>query len=893
VSTVTLTIDGNQVTVPKGTTVLEAAWKAGSFIPTFCHDPELTKPGACRICVVDIKGARNLPASCVTEALEGMVVETASPAVIEARKTILELMLDNHPEDCLSCHQAGDCKLQDYSYFYNVRPGAFGGAKKDLKIEDDNIFIVRDMNKCILCGKCLRACEEKQGRAVIDFAYRGFRTKVATAMDKTLADSVCVACGSCVAVCPTGALTEKAMLGKGRKWEVEKVRTTCPFCGTGCNFDLNVKGGKVIGVTSNAASPVNGRDMCVKGRFGCDFVHSPNRLTKPLIKKNGEFVESSWDEALDLVASKLGEIKNKYGGDAIASLSSARCPNEDNYVLQKFMRAVCGTNNIDHCARTCHASTVTGLSMSFGSASMTNSFVDILHADVLFVIGANPTEAHPMVGAKILQAVAKGAKMVVADPRRIELAEKADYFMQIRPGTDIPLMNGLMHIILKENLHDKKFIEERTEGFAELEAVVKNYTPEKVSQITGVPVDVLYDVARLYAKAPNAVIVYTLGITEHICGTYNVMSTANMAMITGHIGRLGNGVSPLRGQNNVQGACDMGALPGDFSGYQKVANPEVIAKFEKAWGVKLNPKVGMMIPAMMDAAVEGKVKAMYIMGEDPVLTDPNAHHIRKAMESLDFLVVQELFMSETAKLAHVVLPGASFAEKDGTFTNAERRVQLVRKAIDPIADTRADWWIVCEIAKRMGYPMEYSWPGDIWDEMAALSPIFSGMNYQRLEHQGLQWPCPSLDHPGTAILHTKTFTRGLGLLKGIDHIPPAELPDEEYPYLLSTGRILSHYNVTTRQSRALSEYVPEEAAMVHPMDAKNLSVCDGDRLRVTSRRGSVTTGVQVTDKVQPGMIWMSFHHATTPTNELTVHAFDPISQTGEYKICAVQLEKVM
>jgi formate dehydrogenase alpha subunit len=893
VSTVTLTIDGNQITVPKGTTVLEAARKAGSFIPTLCHDPELTKPGACRICVVEIKGAKNLPASCVTEAAEGMVVETASPQVIEARKTILELMLDNHPQDCLSCHQSGDCKLQDYAYFYDVRPGAFGGETKNYDLEDDNIFIVRDMNKCILCGKCLRACEEKQGRAVIDFAYRGFRTKVSTALDKTLADSVCVACGSCVAVCPTGALTEKAMLGKGRKWEVEKVRTTCPFCGVGCNFDLNVKGGKVIGVTSNAASPVNGPDLCVKGRFGADFVHSPNRLTKPLIRKNGKFVESSWNEALDLVAGKLGEIKSKYGGDAIAALSSARCTNEDNYVMQKLIRAGCGTNNIDHCARTCHAPTVAGLAASFGSGAMTNSIEDILHTDLLFVIGANPTEAHPMVGAKMLQAVQKGTKLVVVDPRRIELADKADCFLQIKSGTDIPLMNGLMHIIIKEGLHDKKFVESRTEGFEELKATVEHYTPQRVSEMTGVPVNLLYDAARLYATAPNALICYTLGITEHVCGTYNVMSTANMAMLTGHIGRLGSGVSPLRGQNNVQGACDMGALPGDYHGYQKVANPEVHAKFEKAWGVKLDKNPGMMIPAMMDAAVEGRVKAMYIMGEDPVLSDPNANYIKKAMESLDFLVVQEIFLSETAKYADVILPGASFAEKDGTFTNAERRVQRVRKAIEPIADTRADWWIVCEIAKRMGYPMEYGWPGDIWDELAGLAPMFAGINYQKMDAEGIQWPCSSLDQPGTKILHTETFTRGLGLLKGIEHIPPAELPDEEYPFLLSTGRILSHYNVTTRNSPALSTFVPGEAAMIHPQDAANLCIDDADRLRVTSRRGSVTCGIQITDMVQPGMIWMSHHHASTPTNELTVHAFDSISQTGEYKICAVQLEKVM
>jgi formate dehydrogenase alpha subunit len=891
VSSVTLTINGQQVTVPKGTSVLYAARKIGVDIPTLCHDQELTRFGACRICVVEIPGMRNLPASCVTEATDGMVVFTESEAVAEARKTILELMLANHPMDCLICSKNGACSLQNYAYRYDVQGNAFPGEKHNYPIENENPFIVRDMNKCILCGKCVRACAEIQGRSVIDFAYRGFDAKVSPAMDLPLGESECVFCGSCVAVCPVGALSEKAMLGKGRTWEVKKVRTTCPFCGVGCNYDLNVKDGKVIGITSNPDSPVNGRHTCIKGRFGTDYIHSPQRLTRPLIKKNGEFVEATWDEALDLVAAKLGEIKDKYGSDAIAALSSARCTNEDNYVLQKFIRARIGTNNVDHCARTCHASTVAGLAISFGSGAMTNSFNDILTTDLLFVIGANATEAHPIAGAKMLQAVQKGTKLVVADPRRIELAERADYWLQHKPGTDIPLMNGLMHIIIKEDLYDKRFVEERTEGFEELKATVEKYPPEKVSEITGVPAEILYDVARLYATSHNALICYTLGITEHVCGVDNVMSTANMAMLTGHIGRAGSGVNPQRGQNNVQGACDMGALPNVYPGYQQVVSPEAQAKFEKAWGVKLSGKLGLMIPDIMDSAVEGKIKAMYIMGEDPVLTDPDAHHIHKAMNNLEFLVVQEIFMSETAKYADVILPGASFAEKDGTFTNSERRVQRVRKAIEPIADSKADWEIVCSVSNRMGYPMNYSWPGEIFDEMAALTPSYGGMNYDRIDAKGLQWPCPTLDHPGTPILHTQSFTRGKGLLKGIEHVPPAELPDAEYPYLLSTGRILYHYNVTTRHSKGLGTHRPEEMAQVNPIDACVLGVNTGDKVEVASRRGSLTTKIAVTDKVPPGMIWMSFHHAETPTNQLTVNAFDPVSKTGEYKIAAVKLKK--
>jgi formate dehydrogenase alpha subunit len=523
---------------------------------------------------------------------------------------------------------------------------------------------------------------------------------------------------------------------------------------------------------------------------------------------------------------------------------------------------------------------------------MTNSFSDILKTDLLFVIGSNATEAHPMAGAKMLQAVQKGIKMVVVDPRRIELAEKADYWLQLKPGTDIPLLNGLMHIIIKEDLYDKKFVEERTEGFEELKATVENYPPEKVSEMTGIPVEDLYDVARLYATSYNALICYTLGITEHICGVFNVMSIANLAMLTGHIGRPGSGVNPQRGQNNVQGACDMGALPNVYPGYQPVINPDAQAKFEKAWGVPLSGKLGLTIPDMMDAAVEGKVKAMYILGEDPVLTDPDAHHIRKAMSKLDFLVVQELFMSETAKYADVILPGASFGEKDGTFSNSERRVQRVRKAIDPIANTKADWQIVCEVSNHMGYPMNFASPEEIFNEMASLTPSYCGMNYERIDAKGLQWPCPTLDHPGTPVLHTQSFTRGKGLFKGIDHVPPAEMPDAEYPYLLSTGRILYHYNITTRYSQGLDAHRPEEMAQINPVDACKFGVETGGKLRVTSRRGSVVTKVVVTDKVPAGLIWMSFHYWETPTNELTVDAFDPISKTGEYKVAAVKLEKI-
>jgi len=534
---------------------------------------------------------------------------------------------------------------------------------------------------------------------------------------------------------------------------------------------------------------------------------------------------------------------------------------------------------------------VAGLATSFGSGAMTNSINEILGAELLFLIGTNTTEAHPVIGYKMKQARRKGAKLIVVDPRRTELAAEADYWLQIKPGTDIPLLNAIMHVIIKEDLYDKKFIEERTENFEALKQTVEKYTPEYASEICGVPAEDIYAVARLYATTDKAGIFYTLGITEHICGTNNVMSIANLAMLTGHIGRESTGVNPLRGQNNVQGACDMGALPNVFPGYQKVTDPAVREKFEKAWGVSLPAEVGLMIPEMFDRANSGEIKAMYILGENPVLTDPNANHIKSGLEKLEFLVVHELFLTETAQYADVVLPAASFAETDGTFTNTERRVQRVRKAIEPIPG-RTNWQTIMEMSSRMGYPMHYNSAEEIFNEMASLTPSYQGMSYARIDKNGLQWPCPTPDHPGTKFLHANTFTRGKGLFQGIDHIPPAELPDEEYPFLLSTGRILFHYNVTTPYSAGINSIWNEEYAEVNPDDASRLGVTTGDQVKITSRRGEVTTKVQVTDRVPPGVIWMSFHYAESPTNVLTSAAVDPVTKTGEYKVCAVNVEKL-
>jgi len=886
-----LIINGKEVEAPAGSTVLQAADIAGISIPRLCYDPDLSPMGACRLCVVEVEGNRLLPAACVTPVMKGMIVQTESPAVIEARKTILELLVANHPLDCMTCDKLGDCKLADLCYMYNVKDSSFKGEKHDYAIDDSNPFIIRDLNKCVLCGACVRACEEMTGKDNLSYLKRGFNRKATTAGDVPYIESDCVFCGQCVAVCPTGALTEKTMAGKARRWDIERVQTTCPFCGTGCSFDLAVKDKKVIGVLSNPNAPVNGRSLCVKGRFGWDFIYNEKRLKTPLIKRNGKFEEASWDEAFDLIARKFNENKAKNGPDSFAALSSARCTNEESFLVQKFTRAYLGTNNVDHCARTCHAPSVAGLANSFGSGAMTNILNEITNeAELLFLIGINPTESYPVVGYKMRQAHRHGCKLIVCDPRRTELAAEADIWVQQKHGTDIPLLNGLMHIIIKEGLEDKNFIETRTENYEAMKALAADYTPERVSELTGIAVEDLYRVARLYATTDKAMIFYSLGITEHICGTRNVMSIANLAMLTGHIGRPGVGVNPVRGQNNVQGACDMGALPNVYSGYQSVTDKAARDKHEKAWGAALPDKVGLKIPEMFEAAYEGKVKAMYILGENPVLTDGNANYIKKALENLDFLVVQELFLTETAEFADVVLPGASFAECDGTFTNTERRPQLVRKAIEPLPG-QANWETICQMVTRMGYPMNYNHPSEIWAEMSSLSPSMAGISFDRLEKESVHWPCPSDDHPGTPILHIGKFTRGLGGFQPNDHIPPGELPDDDYPILLCTGRIMQHYNVTTQYSAGLNSVWDKEMTQVHPLQAEKLGVVTGSRMKVTSRRGSLITNVWVTDQVQPGVIWMAHHHSETPTNELTSHHVCDIAGTYEYKVCAVKIEK--
>jgi len=888
----TVTIDGRETRVEPGTTVFEAASSLGIHIPHLCHHPILKPSGACRLCVVEVEGARGLMTACTTPVADGMKVETRTPRVVQARRVIIDLLLSNHPQDCLTCDSCGDCRLQDYAYEYGVEKSSYVGERGGRGYDESNPFIARDHDKCILCGRCVAVCQEVQGVAAIDYVGRGFTTKISTPYDDPLEDTPCEFCGNCVQVCPVGALTPRRSAGLGRTWETRKVDTVCPYCGVGCRIDLHVRDGRIVGA-SGADGPANHGLLCVKGRFGYEFVGSPDRLTTPLVRRNGSLKPASWDEALGLVARRFSEIRERSGPDALAGLSSAKCTNEENYLVQKLVRAVFGTNNVDHCARLCHASTVTGLAHAFGSGAMTNSIEEIAEADALFIIGSNTTETHPVIALRVREAVSRGARLVVADPRRIELANIADIYLRQRPGTDVALLNGLMHVILEEGMHDVDFIETRTEGFADFHQALEEYTPERVEEITGVPAEDLVKAARIIGSAQRVSTLFAMGLTQHTCGTDNVLSVANLAMLTGNVGRHGCGVNPLRGQNNVQGACDMGALPNVYPGYQKVDDADARSRFEEAWGVSLPEKPGLTVVEMMDAAAKGDIKGMYIVGENPMVSDPDVGHVEEALKKLDFLVVQDIFLTPTAELADVVLPAASFAEKEGTFTNTERRVQALSKALDPVGESRPDWRIVCDLARAMGYEMRYGSPADVLDEIASLTPIYGGIRAHRLGREGLQWPCPDEGHPGTAFLHAGRFSRGKGRFSAVRFAPPAESPDDEYPFTLTTGRILYHYHTGTmsRRVEGLNELRPGAYVEISPSAADGLGVADGDQVTLVSRRGRVRATAKVTPGIADDVVFMPFHFAEAAANRLTNPALDPKAKIPELKVCAVRVEK--
>jgi predicted molibdopterin-dependent oxidoreductase YjgC len=937
---VAFSIDGLKIKANEGDTILRAALENDIYIPHLCYHPDLKPFGGCRLCMIEIEG-RGLTISCKAPVEEGIKVITESPDINKVRRIAAELLIANHYSECLQCVRNTDCKLQEVATYIGIEEGRLARLKRtvrNLPIDDSNPFFIRDPNKCVLCGICVRTCEEINGTSAIDFAFRGYETKISPLMGKPIRESKCESCGECVVRCPTGALVCKNYQRPARE-----TKTICPYCGTGCGIYLGVRGNEIVSVRGNPDSPVNKGQLCVKGRFGYHFVNHPDRLTTPLIKRNGTFVKASWDEALDLVASEIKKAQDKYGPEALAGLASAKVTNEENYLFQKLLRSL-GTNSVDNCARRCHAATVVALSTVLGSAAMTNPIEGIPDADVILVSGVNPTETEPIIGYRIREAVRRGARLIVADPRRISLAKIADIHLQLVPGTDIALINALAHVIIKEGLQDAEYIKNRTHGFEHLEEFLKEYTPEYASKVTGVSAQDITMAAQLFAKGRGATF-YSMGVTQHTSGAENVAALTNLSLLTANLGVPHGGINPLRGQNNVQGACDMGCLPNVLTGYQPVygdrftdtywrrlkleegkpvappeeeidtaniiadtieferpvyrgmsVSAEIRAKFSKAWGVKLSDAPGRTISEMFHENPSRRCQVIYIMGENPVLTDPNGSHVRKCLKEMDFVVVQDIFLSETAQYADVVLPAASFAEKDGTFINTERRVQRVRKAIEPRGDSKPDWEILTLLASKFDLEWNYISTEEIWDEIRKLTPhYFGGMSYERLEKVGLQWPCPTEDHPGTPIMHKGKFARGIAEFSTVDYRPlAAEATDEDYPFILTTARKLYQYHTRsmTGRTEGLNLLLKEELMEISPVDALKLELSAGDTVEVASRRGTICTKICITDSVPPGVVCMSFHFAETPTNTITNPAVCNMSVASGLKVAAVRIKKI-
>jgi len=893
-----VTINGRPLKGLAGQTIMELARDNGIPIPHLCNDRRMEPAGACRMCLVEVEGEQDPVTACTSEIKEGMVVQTETEQVRALRKTILELLFYEHTGECAVCDDLGICKLQRYGYEYGLDDNVFKSSEPVVVRENyttGSEAFEYDPNKCIRCGRCVRICEEVQCAAALTFKDRAADVQISTAFDMELNDSTCVLCGQCISTCPTGALYEHQAKGQGQQKDFVLTRTTCPYCGVGCQMDLNVNPGtnRIIRVTSKKGCVPNDGNLCVKGRFGFSYVHSSERLTKPLIRENGTFREAQWDEAIELTGRRLREIRDKYGPDSIAFLSSCRCTNEENYLMQKIARTAGGTNNIDQCATTCHAPTVAGLASAFGSGAMTNSIDEIKNVQTLFIIGSNPTEAHPIVGLEMKKALASGARLVVCDPRKTWMARRADVHIQHKPGTDNMLINAMMNYIISKDLYDSKFVKGRCENFDDFAANLRDYSIEQAAETCDVDADLIRRAAEMYAAGTPSSIFYTLGITEHTCGTENVQNLANLAMLCGQIGKPSSGVNPLRGQNNVQGGCDMGAIYSVLPGYQKVMDPAVREKFSKAWGMEFPTNKGGRVTDFVEKAGEGVLRGFYCMGEDPVLSEPNQTKVIRNLRKLQFIVCQEIFMSETAKLADVILPATSWAEKDGTFTNTERRVQRIRKAVEPPGRARPDWQIICQVSTAMGYPMSYTDAGEIFDEMASLTPSYHGMSFDRVDKVGLQWPCPSKDHPGTMFLHKDKFVRGQGLFHVISFRNPAEMPDDKYPFILSTGRTLYNYNIgnMSQKSKAIRQKQSKNFVEINRLDAEQLKVADGQLVTVSTRRGKVTVQVAVGDRVRKGALWMPFHFVDQPTNKLTNDVFDNITRTAEYKVCAAAVHK--
>jgi formate dehydrogenase alpha subunit len=891
-----LFIDNKKIVTEKGKTILQVCKENGIYIPTLCYHPELKPDGLCRLCLVEVEG-KGLVTSCTEKVLTQIKVFTNTKKVIEARKTILKLIISDHPLDCMTCEKSGECLLEKYAYEYGIKKVEYEGERSKRKQKDGSPFIIRDYEKCILCGRCVKVCNEIVGANAIDFGFRGFKTEIISGFDEPLKGTECVFCGNCVEVCPVGALREVSAEGKGRSWEYEKIKTICSYCGVGCGINVYVKNNQIIKIKGDEESCVNKGFLCIKGKFAFEYVNSPDRLKKPLRRKNNDFEEISWEEALETIYENLEKTIKKYGSGSIAGLASAKCTNEENYLFQKFFRVVIKTNNIDHCARLCHSSSIAGLSKTIGSAAMSNSLEEIeKYSDCIILTGTNVSETQPVTSYRIRKAVERGAKLIIIDPMEISLSDIA--YLTIRPnyGTDVFLFNTIAKIIIDEKLYNEEFIRDRVENFDEYLKFMEEFPINDVEKITGVEIDKLREVAYIYSKSSSAVILWAMGITQHTTGTDNVISLSNLALLTGQIGKKGAGLCPLRGQNNVQGACDMGALPTHYPGYFPVEDENTIKKFEIDWQTTgLPDKNGLTVVEIFENILNDKIKFLYIMGENPLVSDPDIKHVEEALKKVDFLVVQDIFLTETAKYADIVLPSKCSFEKEGTFTNTERRVQKISKCVEAPGEAKDDWEIIKLLAEKFGYKWNYNSVWDILKEINRVVPQYKGITPQRVKSdERIQWPCPQEDHPGTETLHIGSFkTKSTkGKLIAVEFKHAYELPDKEYPFVLTTGRIREHYHTRTMTGRVegISEIVGEDFCLINPDDAKKMKLKNGSYVKIFSRRGELKIKVKISDKIKKGVVFVPFHFYA---NLLTHNKLDPYSKIPEYKICACNIKKIL
>jgi formate dehydrogenase major subunit len=901
---VTLEVDGIPVSVPEGTSVLRAAAEAGISIPKLCATDSLEPFGSCRLCLVEIEGRKGYPASCTTPVAEGMVVHTQTRKLAELRRGVMELYISDHPLDCLTCPANGNCELQDMAGVVGLREVRYGyDGKNHLKAEKDtsNPYFTFDPSKCIVCSRCVRACEETQGTFALTIDGRGFASMVSPGQMEPFMESECVSCGACVQACPTATLMEKSVVEKGQAEHA--VITTCAYCGVGCSFRAEMQGNELVRMVPNKDGRANAGHSCVKGRFAFGYATHPDRITKPMIraKITDPWREVSWEEAVAHAASEFKRIQAKYGRGAVGGITSSRCTNEETYLVQKLVRAAFGNNNVDTCARVCHSPTGYGLKMTLGESAGTQEFASVAKSDVIMVIGANPTDGHPVFASRMKRRLREGAKLIVVDPRTIDLVRsphvEAAFHLKLRPGTNVAVVNAMAHVIVTEGLANDAFVNARceTKEFAKWKAFIvqDRNSPEALEAETGVPAALVRGAARLYATGGNAAIYYGLGVTEHSQGSTMVMGIANLAMLTGNIGREGVGVNPLRGQNNVQGACDMGSFPHELPGYRHISDSVTRGVFESAWGVKLEPEPGLRIPNMLDAAIDGSFRGIYIQGEDIAQSDPDTQHVTAALEAMECVVVQDLFLNETAKFAHVFLPGSSFLEKNGTFTNAERRISPVRKVM-PALGGKEDWEVTVMLAEALGYPMPYRHPSEIMDEIARLTPTFAGVSYEKLDRLGsIQWPC-NAEHPeGTPTMHVDEFVRGKGRFVITEYVPTEERTSRKFPLILTTGRILSQYNVGAQTRRTANSLWHEEDRLeIHPSDAELRGIKDGDWVGVRSRSGETVLRALVSERMQPGVVYTTFHFPESGANVITTDNSDWATNCPEYKVTAVQVEPV-